>query len=88
MALQMLIENALKHNAATNDQPLKINIRSEGGYIMVTNNINPKKNPEASTQTGLQNIINRYRHYGREDVEVINDGKMFTVKLPLLKSET
>lgn len=88
MALQMLIENALKHIAATNDQPLKINIRSEGGYIMVTNNINPKKNPEASTQTGLQNIINRYRHYGREDVEVINDGKMFTVKLPLLKSET
>lgn len=86
MALQMLIENALKHNAATSEQPLKINIRSEEGYVLVTNNVNPKNIPEASTQTGLQNIINRYRHYGREDVEVINDGKMFTVKLPLLNS--
>ncbi len=86
MALQMLIENALKHNAATSEQPLKINIRSEEGCVLVTNNINPKKNPEVSTQTGLQNIINRYRHYGREDVEVINDGKVFKVKLPLLNS--
>lgn len=84
MSLQMLIENALKHNAATEEQPLKINIYSEYGYVLVTNNINLKKIPEASTQTGLQNIINRYRHYGREDVEVINNGTVFTVKLPLL----
>lgn len=86
MVLQMLIENALKHNAATADFPLRINIKTENGYISVANNINPKKTPEASTQTGLHNIINRYRHYGREDVVVMNDGKMFTVKLPLLNS--
>lgn len=84
MALQMLIENALKHNMATSENPLKIKIKTKDGYIFISNNIQPKKNPETSTGTGLQNIIKRYHHYGREDVEIINDGKMFTVKLPLL----
>lgn len=88
MSLQMLIENALKHNAATDEFPLQINIRTDGYYAYVSNNIRPKKNPETSTQTGLQNIINRYRHFGSEDVEVINDGKMFTVKLPLLNGKS
>jgi hypothetical protein len=88
LSLQMLIENAIKHNIVSKDNPLKINIKHEGDhYLVVENNIQEKTILEKSTRVGLQNIINRYSLLTDRQVEVISSGALFTVKIPLLVNE-
>jgi len=83
LALQMLVENAVKHNVISASRPLLIEIFSEGdGYITVRNNIQPKIKPEPSTHFGLQSLIRRYELLGARPVTVINDGRFFVVKVP------
>jgi hypothetical protein len=53
--------------------------------LIVTNNYQPKKVPEEGTGTGLKNITERYRLLMDRPVQIINDGKCFTVTLPLLR---
>lgn len=85
LSLQMLIENAIKHNVASREHPLRIVIREEAsGYLVVENNISEKTILEKSTRVGLQNIINRYSLLTDREVEIISDGERFTVKIPLL----
>lgn len=83
MVLQLLVENAIKHNAISRETPLRIQIISHQNHLVVKNNINPKRNPEPSTGTGLQNISNRYLLLNKEKIKIENDGKMFSVSLPL-----
>jgi hypothetical protein len=86
LALQMLIENAIKHNVVSEQDPLRINIFSSDGYIVIANDIKLKKTlGEPSVGVGLDNIKKRYEFLSSKPVEVINDGKVFTVKLPLLR---
>ncbi|MGA0555191.1 sensor histidine kinase [Larkinella sp. VNQ87] len=85
LSLQMLIENAIKHNVVSKENPLKIKIQQEGDqYLVIENNIQEKTILEKSTRVGLQNIINRYSLLTDRQVEVIRSGGLFTVKIPLL----
>ncbi|MCF0071214.1 histidine kinase [Dyadobacter sp. CY261] len=84
LSLQMLIENAIKHNIASRENPLKIVIREDGEYLVVENNISEKTILEKSTRVGLQNIINRYNLLTNKEVEIIRSKEQFTVKIPLL----
>lgn len=85
LSLQMLIENAIKHNVASRENPLQIVIREgNDGYLVVENNISEKTILEKSTRVGLQNIINRYSLLTDREVKVTRDEERFTVKIPLL----
>lgn len=85
VVLQILIENAIKHNAVSAETPLLVKIYSEENKLVIQNNINRKRTVSDSTGTGLQNIINRYKLLTTEEVTIINNGINFIVTLPLLK---
>ena len=84
LTLQLLIENAIKHNAISIDKTLKIKIYQENGFIIVENNINLKKNVETSTGFGLQNIVTRYKLLNKREVKIDHTSEFFKVHLPLI----
>ncbi|HRW62601.1 MAG TPA: histidine kinase [Bacteroidales bacterium] len=85
MTLQLLFENAIKHNIANKSQKLCIEIESNisENSLIVRNNIN-KKETTYSTQTGLDTLKAQYLLVGNKTVDINDDGKFFTVKIPLL----
>ena len=85
LALQMLIENAIKHNVIAEDQPLYIDVKVESGFIVIENNLQKKNIPgEGSSGIGLENIQKRYEFLSNQKVVVENTEAMFRVKLPLI----
>ncbi len=84
LSLQLLLENAVKHNVITSSNPLEINIYEENGYLYVENNINLKQSLEKSTKVGLKNINQRYSLISKDKVVVTDKNNIFRVKLPLL----
>ncbi|WP_046245388.1 sensor histidine kinase [Hymenobacter terrenus] len=86
LSLQMLVENAIKHNVISPENPLCVTLATETGstYVRVQNNVQPKTGFEQSTKVGLRNIINRYRLLSEHPVEILREGGQFTVRLPLL----
>ena len=84
LSLQLLLENAVKHNVITSDNPLKIKIYEDNGFLSVENNINLKGTIGKSTKVGLKNINQRYSLITKEKVEITNKNQIFKVKLPLL----
>ncbi len=85
LTLQMLVENAIKHNIADADRILKIEIRDEGGHMEVSNNISNARKGTKSTKVGLQNIASRYELLVNGKIIVDSSQSIFSVKLPLLK---
>ncbi len=85
MTLQLLVENALKHNIISASKPLRVEIYIEGERLIVRNNLQLKRKVEQSTRIGLSNIVNRYRMLFDMEVEVYSGKDYFTVKLPLIK---
>jgi two-component system, LytTR family, sensor kinase len=87
VALQMLIENALKHNISSKKFPLTIEIFNEGSTkLVVRNNLQKKQLAFSdSTQIGLSNITKRYDFFGNLKVEIDSNENYFTVKIPLFK---
>ncbi len=84
-ALQMLIENAIKHNVVSRNRPLHISIHANGNEtLVVKNNLQPRLATEPSTRIGLQNIRKRYELISGRDVIVRKTEKEFEVCLPLL----
>lgn len=84
LTLQILVENAIKHNTANTDNILKIELKSEeNGHLKVRNNLNPKSTIE-STKTGLMNIKNRYKLLGDFEIQVNQNQTHFEVVVPLL----
>ena len=81
--LQLLIENATKHNAISSDNPLRIRIFSDGKNLCVENNLVPKTSPVASTGLGIKYITRQYRDSARE-VRIEKAAGKYTVHLPLL----
>jgi ligand-binding sensor domain-containing protein len=86
LTLQLLMENAIKHNAVSKESTLAIYISLQQHYLVVTNNTNPKSSTEKSTGMGLQNIINRYALLTDKKVQVQNSSTHFTVSLPIIKN--
>ena len=84
LSLQLLLENAVKHNVVSTSKPLTINIYEEGNYLIITNNVNPKEAIGKSTKIGLQNIADRYGLITDKGVKIENNNKTFKVSLPLL----
>lgn len=84
VSLQILIENALKHNSATRDNPLRIFIFMEDEYIAVKNNLQKKLIIESSPGTGLRNLSERLRLITHKEMKIIEDKEQFTVKIPLI----
>jgi Histidine kinase len=84
--LQMLVENAIKHNIISDDMPLKIEIETEDGFIIVKNNLQRKKTTISGTEPlGLANLKNRYEYLSGASVEVIESDGKFIVKLPIIE---
>lgn len=89
LALQMLLENAIKHNIVSEEDPLHIRVYAEGHYIIVTNNLQRKSVlGEPSAGVGLDNIVKRYSFLSEHPVQVIDDGQQFRVQLPILPLES
>ncbi len=85
-ALQILVENAVKHNEFSDTDPLYINVALNGEYIYVKNNKKPKPYPVNSTGVGLRNLSSRYRLVCHKDILIETTDNEFTVKLPLIKT--
>ncbi|MFY0591527.1 sensor histidine kinase [Roseivirga sp.] len=86
IALQMLLENAIKHNTIAEEEPLTIDISVENNdMLIVKNNLQKKNIPiEESAGVGLKNIIARYDFLSEQKVEIQETTSEFIVKLPLL----
>ncbi len=82
--LQMLIENAIKHNVVSRKNPLRIKLVFDTGWITVSNNLQEKEVKETSTQVGLKNISARYGFLSDQPVKIERSKDQFTVKIPLL----
>jgi two-component system, LytTR family, sensor kinase len=86
LSLQILMENAIKHNIVSSTRPLNIEVFTQNGSLLVSNNLQVKNQLNESTGLGLDNIRKRYRLLGNRNVEVINNGGSFTVSVPLIEN--
>jgi hypothetical protein len=82
LSLQLLMENAIKHNIVSAAKPLKISVFAENGHLLVSNNLQIKNQMIESTGIGLDNIRNRYKLLGDGEVKVVESGESFTVSIP------
>lgn len=87
MSLQMLIENAVKHNIVSSRHPLIININLVNDTIIVSNKINLKQQVHDSTKTGLDNIKKRYNIITNKEVVWDDKDGFFEVKIPIVEIE-
>ena len=86
MSLQLLVENAVKHNIASRKKPLKVEIFSQDDYLVVRNNLQKKKAVK-STGVGLKNIQNRYQYLSNECIAISENEFFFEVKIPTINLE-
>jgi sensor histidine kinase YesM len=87
LSLQLLLENAVKHNIASISNPLKLLLKIENGYLIVSNNLQRKLSPAAeSGGVGLSNICERYKLLSQLQPIIEENEATFVVKLPLLKT--
>lgn len=88
LTLQMLIENAIKHNIISSEKPLLIRVYIEGNdMLVVENNLQKKKIMNNSTGIGLLNIKQRYDLLVKKEIYVMNDNCKFVVKIPLIRDK-
>jgi ligand-binding sensor domain-containing protein len=87
LTLQLLVENSLKHNVATAKQPLRIDVRTADGEIVVDNAIQPKLSAPRSTGFGLESIRKRYLALTDRPVQLIRTVDRFMVRIPLIGSK-
>lgn len=88
LSLQMLVENAIKHNIVSQERPLHIRIEAAPTYVRVTNTLQLRIVKETSTGIGLTNIRERYRLLGAAPIEVAETATAYTVELPLLPAQS
>ncbi|SFO53408.1 Histidine kinase [Chitinophaga sp. YR627] len=87
--LQLLIENCVKHNVVSLEEPLEIRLYAEKDYIVIENDLQPKMDPaETSLHVGLNNVHERYIHLLDKDIVVEETDKIFKVKLPVIYEYT
>jgi two-component system, LytTR family, sensor kinase len=84
LSLQLLMENAIKHNIVSESRPLHVNIFTENGSLVMDNNLQLKKQISESTGIGLDSIRNRYKLISEKPVKVTESETNFTVSIPLI----
>ena len=85
LALQLLVENAIKHNKASDRQPLRLSIRAEGDYLLVENNRRPQSRNSAGPGIGLANLRSRYGYLTHKPLVIEASEDIFLVRLPLIE---
>jgi len=85
-ALQVLVENAIKHNHFTEEKPLSITISLNKQFIRLCNTIYPKPYAEESTNVGLKNLSARYKLISNKDIIIYQTTESYIVKVPVLKT--
>ena len=83
-SVQLIIENATKHNAVSPSRPLNVSVVSDGQTVTVTNNLIPKITEAQSSGLGLNYIRQQYKERSGKGIEIIRTNESYTVKLPLL----
>lgn len=83
-AVQLLVENATKHNIVSIESPLHISIRIEDEYLVVRNNLQPRSHGQPSTHLGLENIRQQYLDITGRDIIIEKCDNEFRVKLPIV----
>lgn len=84
LSLQLLLENAVKHNVVTNARPLHISVVEKDGSLYVNNNLQEKQVVKKSSGVGLQNIRQRYGILTEKQVKINKTESTFSVQLPIL----
>lgn len=84
LSLQILMENAIKHNIVSAEKPLHIDVFAENGSLVISNNLQMKNQINESTGIGLDNIRNRYKLLSDKPVKVTESETNFTVSIPLI----
>lgn len=86
MSLQLLVENAIKHNVVSMSSPLVIHIRADDSTITVSNPLQPKLSPlrDSSSGLGLKHILRRYELLSNRKISFGSNNGLFVVSLPLL----
>ncbi len=86
LALQLLVENAIKHNEVSTNHPLMIRLYQQGDSIIVENSLQKKVSlEEDSNGIGIDNIKKRYQFLAKQEVLVLETVDSFTVKLPIIE---
>ncbi|WP_442587699.1 sensor histidine kinase [Pedobacter sp. AW31-3R] len=89
LSLQLLIENAIKHNVVSMENPLNISVFLNGNNeLVVQNPYHPKKVAVESTYLGLQNINDRFRLLFNKEIAISRTEEFFTVTLPIISNES
>jgi LytS/YehU family sensor histidine kinase len=83
-SLQLLVENAAKHNIVSAEMPLRVTITSKDGYIETRNNLQLRSHGQPSTHLGLANIRQQYLDVAGRDIIVEESKSEFIVKLPIV----
>lgn len=83
MSVQLLIENAIKHNEISNRNPLTISIRTDATMLEVSNRVQPKRVPPGGPGIGLDNLAKRYRLLWQQEIQISAENGLFCVRLPL-----
>ncbi len=85
LSLQILFENAIKHNIISKENPLQIDVYiNDDLQLVVTNNLQRKNQVIHSTRVGLENVSKRYRYFTEKEIDILEDEKQFTVAIPLI----
>ncbi|PTR01396.1 histidine kinase [Mucilaginibacter yixingensis] len=82
--LQLLVENCIKHNVVSLDKPLHIRLYAADDRLILENPIQQKTGERNSLGVGLKNIQLRYEHLLHQQIDIVNNGQLFQVKLPLI----
>ncbi|MEN8118039.1 MAG: histidine kinase [Bacteroidota bacterium] len=86
LSLQALVENAIKHNEISKENPLKIVVAISDNYeLIVENNLQPKVLLEETSKTGLKNLAGRYEFLTGKEMVITKNNNYFRVSLPLIK---
>lgn len=84
VALQNLVENAIKHNIIDTDSPLFITMEADEKYVLVKNNLQKKNKVETSNNQGLSNLKSLYQYYSKHPIQIETTETEFIVKIPLI----
>jgi hypothetical protein len=87
LSLQLLLENAVKHNMVTTSKPLHIKIYEDNGNLIVENNLQPKQIVKKSSGVGLENIKQRYNLLSTKRVLINQQANSFAVSIPMLTKQ-